>query len=44
MDEKNVRLHLPEGPSGERDLFLGDAVGRRFKTLTRALGREPIIE
>ena len=44
MDEQTVWLQLPIVRNGEQDIFAGDAVGRRFKTLARALGREPIIE
>jgi len=44
MDGETVRLQLPDTSAGDRDLFSGDAVERRFKTLTRALGREPVIE
>jgi exopolyphosphatase/guanosine-5'-triphosphate,3'-diphosphate pyrophosphatase len=44
MDRKRVRLQLPNDTAGERDLFLGDAVRRRFKTLAQALGRASVIE
>ena len=44
MDTKKLRLVLPSGTDGGRDIFSGDAVSRRFKTLARALGRKPEIE
>jgi len=44
MDRKRVHLQLPNDTAGERDLFLGDAVRRRFKTLAQALGRASVIE
>ena len=44
MDEKTVCLQLPDASVVDRNLFSGDAVERRFKTLARALGREPVVE
>lgn len=43
VEDDTVRFELPDGTSGERDIFLGDAVERRFRTLARAMGREALI-
>lgn len=44
MDDTNLSLKVHNGSAGDRQIFSGDAVVRRLKTLARALGREPIIE
>ncbi|NQV98665.1 MAG: Ppx/GppA family phosphatase [Rhodospirillales bacterium] len=44
LEGNTLRLRLPENAAEERDIFAGEAVGRRFKTLARSLGREAIIE
>lgn len=43
LNDNELCLELPKDATGERDIFSGDAVERRFKTLAKSLGRKPII-
>lgn len=37
-------LKLPDDDSGDREIFSGNAVARRFNTLARSLGKKPFME
>ncbi len=44
LDDKVLRLKLPEGNVGDREIYSGDAVVRRLNTLARSLDRTAVIE
>ncbi len=44
VDDKTVTLKLPKSSHVNREIFSGNAVARRFKTLARSLGKKAVME